>query len=456
MQATERMPSYSGDDRADMGARRLEKTLSLPVAVGLAVTVVVGSGLLALPGLAYQVAGPAAVYGWLIAAVIIIPFLIVFAYLGARVPGAGGIAGFVQAAFSRRVTIPVEFLLLGTFAVGGPAMVITGANYFAAAVGIGVQALLIGALIALLFVGAINYLGARISGRVQQFLAMALVILLGGVAVAALIFGNRSVGAGIAPITGWMGGIPAVSLVFFAFVGWEMMSFVSEEFRNPRRDFPLMIAISFGVVASLYLLIAVAVQLVLPANDRQIINTPIAALLGIALGEASGRLIALIGFMILLTNLTSGSWAASRLVFSSAREGLLPELLSRTDNTSGTPRFAVAATVASYVPVLLLYAIGWVSQALLYQLAGASFFVLYVLSVLAYIKLQRRKAGRVFGAGVLLFAGVITLTFGSLLLFPLLLLAIGSLWSTRDVISRIRGGFRQLGERRAHFSSGHR
>jgi amino acid efflux transporter len=416
---------------ADAGETRLEKTLTLPVAVGLAITVVVGSGLLALPGLAYEAAGAAAIYGWLIAAVISVPFLIIFAYLGALIPGAGGISGFVQAAFSRRMSIPVEFLLLGTFAVGGPAMVITGANYFAAAVGISAASMLVGSIITLLFVGTINYLGARISGRLQQLLAMALVILLGGVAVVALIFGDRSAGIGIAPITRWMEGLPAVSLVFFAFVGWEMMSFISEEFYNPRRDFPLMIGISFAIVTGLYLLIAVAVQQVLPVNDKQIVNTPIASLLGIAMGEASGRFIALIGFVILLTNLTSGLWAASRLVFSSSREGLLPKLLSRVDHSSGTPRYAVIATMLAFVPALLLYAMGWVSQSLLFRLAGANFFVLYAFSVAAYIKLQKRKVGRVFGVGVLIFVGVVMYTFGSLLAFSFLLLAIGSLWSVR-------------------------
>jgi amino acid efflux transporter len=431
MSVTEQKLITQVADQVDTDEKRLEKTLSLPVAVGLAITVVVGSGLLALPGLAYEVAGSAAVYGWLIAAVISIPFLIVFAYLGARIPGAGGIAGFVQVAFSRRASIPVEFLLLGTFAVGGPAMVITGANYFAAAVGISMEAMLIGSIITLLFVGTINYLGARISGRLQQILAIALVVLLGGVAVVALVFGDRSVGTGIAPITHWIDGIPAVSLVFFAFVGWEMMSFLSEEFHNPRRDFPLMIAISFVVVAGLYLLIAVAVQEVLPVNDRQVINTPIVALLGVAMGEAGGRIIALIGFVILLTNLTSGSWAASRLVFSSSREGLLPQPLSRIDNPSGTPRYAVIATLLSFVPALLFYAAGWVSQSLLFQLTGASFFVLYAFSVMAYIKLQTWKVGRVFGVGTLLFVGLIVFTFGSLVVYPLLLLAIGSVWSLR-------------------------
>jgi amino acid efflux transporter len=97
--------------------------------------------------------------------------------LGARIPGAGGIAGFVQATFSRRVSIPIEFLLLGTFAIGGPAMVITGANYFAETFGISVEALLSGSIITLLFVGTVSYLGAWISGRIQQVLAITLAII---------------------------------------------------------------------------------------------------------------------------------------------------------------------------------------------------------------------------------------------------------------------------------------
>ena len=78
---------------------QLEKTLGLVPAVGLAINLVVGSGLLILPGLAYQQAGGAAVYAWAISALVSIPLLVVFARLGADIPGAGGVAGFMQSVF---------------------------------------------------------------------------------------------------------------------------------------------------------------------------------------------------------------------------------------------------------------------------------------------------------------------------------------------------------------------
>lgn len=387
---------------------------------------VVGSGLLALPGLAYQQAGASAIYTWLISAAISVPFLIVFAVLGSRLPGAGGVAGFMQTAFSRRATIPVEFLLIGTFIVGGPPMIITGGHYFAAAFGLGELGTLAGCAIVLVVTTGVNLLGAQISGRVQQVLATVLVLLLAGIAVTALLLGAHQ-GVGIAPVGDWMQGIPTVGLVFFAFVGWEMMSFTTEEFRNPKRDFPLMIAISFVIVVALYVLVALAVQLVLPPGNRELTDAPISALLGAALGGVSGRVIAFIGLLMILANFTSGSWAASRLVFSSAREGLLPELLSRVDE-SKTPRNAVVAMSLGYFPSLALYFGGVVSQGLLFQLAGVSFFTLYGLSVIAYIRIAARWPARVFGVCVLLLVAGVMLTFGLMMIYPLVLLALGWVW----------------------------
>jgi amino acid efflux transporter len=404
----------------------LAPTLTLPQSIGLAITLVVGSGLLALPGLAYQSAGASAIYAWAISAVISVPFLVVFAVLGSRLPGAGGVAGYVQNAFSRRATIPVEFLLLGTFVVGGPAMIITGGNYFAAALGLSDVAAGVGCAMVLTLSTSLNYLGAKISGRVQQIMAAALVLLLLGIALAALLFGARA-GAGIAPVSDWAKGIPAVGLVFFAFVGWEMMSFTTEEFRNPRRDFPSMIAVSFVIVVVLYLLTAAAVQLVLPAGDRRLIDAPIAALLASTLGVTSGRVIAFIGLLMILANFTSGSWAASRLVFSSAREGLLPEVLSRVD-PSKTPRNAVVVMALGYIPLVVLYFAGVVSQGRMFQLAGVNFFTLYALSVIAFIKIAQRWYAKLFGALAMLLVIIVMITFGVVMLYPIALLALGWGW----------------------------
>ena len=69
-----------------------------------------------------------------------------------------------------------------------------------------------------------------------------------------------------------------------------------------------------------------------------------------------------------------------------------------------------------------------ISQGLLFQLAGVSFFTLYGLSVIAYIKIAARWPARLFGVCVLLLVAGVTLTFGLLMIYPLILLALGWGW----------------------------
>ncbi|MCK5905586.1 MAG: amino acid permease, partial [Gammaproteobacteria bacterium] len=98
----------------EVSNNKLEKSLNVSQAVGLGITIVVGSGLLLLPGLAYQDAGASSIYVWIICALLVIPLLVIFSSLGAKYPTAGGVAGFMQNAFSRHISSATEVMLLGT------------------------------------------------------------------------------------------------------------------------------------------------------------------------------------------------------------------------------------------------------------------------------------------------------------------------------------------------------
>jgi len=404
----------------------LEKTLDLFTAVGLAITIVVGSGLLILPGLAYLEIGGRAIYAWIISALVSLPLLIVFAKLGADIPNAGGIAGFMQSAFSRRMGAATEILILGSIP-GGAALAITGGKYFGSLFDGGQPLVILGTFFVLILGGAVNFRGAKLSGRVQQVLAVVLVTLLAGVAVIALVKGDPSQGTGIAPISHAWQALPTVGLVFFAFIGWEMMSFTTEEFQNPKRDFPLMIAISFLIVVTLYLLVAFAFQRVIPQTDPGLDTAPIAVMLATVLGETSGKVIALAGTLICLANFIGGVWAFSRLIFSSAREGLLPGFLARLDDRTQTPQSAVVVGVVVIALICLLAFSGLVSQSLLFEIAGISFFLSYLLATGAYIKISDKFPLQFFGVLTLIGVGVVFFTFGTVVLYPLGLFVLGYL-----------------------------
>ncbi|HEX6289365.1 MAG TPA: amino acid permease [Herpetosiphonaceae bacterium] len=405
----------------------LAKTLTIGEAIGLAISIVVGSGLLVLPGLAYQLSGGAAIYSWLLNALLVIPLLIIFAYLGANFPSAGGIAGFVQAAFSRPLAAATELLVLGTFSLGIPAIATTGGNYFSLAINGGTIGTIIGTLGLLALAAIVNYQGAKISGRIQQILSFSLVAILGIAALAALIFGDHSVGTPVAPLSMWQAALPSLGLVFFAYTGWEMLSFTAEEYRNPRRDFPIAVSASFIIVILLYLAIALGIQLTLSPQDSALTTAPVARMLGAVLGSVSEKVVALIGVVIIATNLIGATWAASRLVFSSAREGLLPRVLAEVDPRSRTPRPAIALVITIFTIVAVTHFLGIVTLGQLLQIAGQNFFILYGLSVIAYIKLASNLWFRLFGLVSLALVMVTMGTFGWALLYPLALILLGLL-----------------------------
>jgi amino acid efflux transporter len=401
---------------------QLEKSLALGPAIGLAITMVVGSGLLVLPGLAYSQVGTSAIYAWLISAAAVGPILIIFSSLGSKLPNAGGVAGFMQAAFGRPAGMASEILLLGAIP-GGAAIAITGGQYFAAILDGSQLAMLLGTGVVLIAGGLVNYLGARLSGKIQQYLAFLLVILLLIVAVASLAFGSQS--GGMAPLQEWPKSIPAFGLVFFAFVGWEMMAFTSEEFKNPGRDFPLMMAASYAIVVVLYALITVAVQWIYPPNDPMLVRAPIAGMLSIVMGPVSGKLVAGIGFILVLANFISVVWAFSRLMFSSAREGLLPQALARLNSQGKIPTRAIITVVVVFGLFVLAYLFNLVSHSILFELAGISFFFSYFLAIVVYLKLARTILQKTLGIFVFGLTAGLYLSFGPKGFYAIALFLIG-------------------------------
>ena len=75
--------------------------------------IVIGAGLLSLPGLAYQQVGENAIWAWALCALVALPLLFVFIIMGSRFPDAGGVSSFAQMAFGKYVYIASSFIFLG-------------------------------------------------------------------------------------------------------------------------------------------------------------------------------------------------------------------------------------------------------------------------------------------------------------------------------------------------------
>ena len=402
--------------------QQLSKTLSLPAGVGLAITMVIGSGMLVIPGIAFATFGANAIWAWVLCATAIAPVLFVFAKLGARFPGAGGVTLFVQAAFSRRAGAATEVLILGT-APGGAALLIVAGGYAAAATSTGRLGQILGVVVTVVIAAVVIYSGGRISGKVSQALAAILVAALATISILALVAGDRvgsfpSQPSGIGPI------LQGSSLVFFAFVGWELLSFTTEEFKNPRRDFPLTIAISYVIVVLLYLLIAYSVQHALMPSGPLVASAPFVALIGITGIKHAQTFIGVLGYVIALSNVVGVVWAFSRLIFASSREGLMPASLSRLSERTKVPGNSVAVVLVFFLAFAILQLAGFIPLDLLFKLAGVCFLVAYVLACVSFIKIGRGWVSRLIAGLALVVSAFILYGFGYLVIYPVALFAV--------------------------------
>jgi amino acid efflux transporter len=407
----------------DASGDRLDRVLTLGPAVGLAVTMVVGSGLLVLPGLVFRNAGDVALLSWVVAALIVAPVLLAIASLGASYPSAGGIAGFVRPTLGDRWARSAELVFLGSIP-GGGGLALVGGNLLADL--IGPEWLVPAGALAVLALGwAANRAGARLGARLQQVLSLTFVIGLGAISIAALAAGGPGPGVTIPDDPGLAVG--QLGLVFFAFAGWELMAFTSEEFVNPRRDFPLMVGLSFVAVTFLYLVLAAAIQTALSATDPDLETAPISALADVAFGDAGRALITVLGLVIVAANVNGVVWAFSRLTYSAAREGTLPGSLTRTD-ARNVPDRAVTAVVLGFAAFVLIERLGWIELETLFRLAAACIFAGLVLAAAAFVA-HTHGWRRVFAVLTLLITVVTFVSFGLIALYPIGLAALG--WSLR-------------------------
>lgn len=407
----------------DPSGDRLDRVLTLGPAVGLAVTMVVGSGLLVLPGLVYRNAGDAAVWSWVFAAVVVAPVLVAIASLGASYPSAGGIAGFVRPTLGDRWARSAEVVFLGSIP-GGGGLALVGGNLVADLFG-PAWLVPIGAVGVLGLGWAVNRAGARVGARLQQVLSLTFVLGLAVISLAALAAGGSGPGVTMPDDPGRA--IDQLGLVFFAFAGWELMAFTSEEFVNPRRDFPLMIGMSFVAVTLLYLVLATALQTALSATDPDLGTAPISALAEVAFGDAGRAVITVLGLVIVAANVNGVVWALSRLAYSAAREGTLPATVARTDARS-VPGRAVTAVVAGFAAFVAIERLGWIDLETLFRLAAACIVAGLVLAAAAFV--AHTGGGRRWFAVVTLAIAVAAFaSFGLIALYPVGSAAVG--WSLR-------------------------
>ena len=411
--------------------------MGLVAATAMSVTIVVGAGLLTLPGLSYAQAGRLGHLPWLLMSVLMLPLLAVFAFFARRHPSAGGVVGYIRLSLGPRLGAASEAIVIGTSSLGLPAIALIGATYLQQTLpGLPVAVTAIGMVtIGLLF----GMFGLRVSGAVQTAIATLIVLGLLGLCAGYWLHAPSDTGPdvfppagnGVLPMDALLGVLSALPLVLFAYTGWEITAFLAEDMRDPARNLPRSIWASFVIVTLLYVFVAWTVASAATADDGWRF-APIARLAESWLGVAGLRLTGIIATLLILANVTGAFLSTSRALFSAGRDGLLPRALAQVDRR-GLPVRAMLTGWVLYVAVILVTQTSGLGVETLLQLAGQNFFVLYLLAAVGYTRLQQRTGPRLLG----LVAILLVLAMMTLFSLPGILycgaLALLGLWGARKV-----------------------
>ncbi len=95
--------------------------MTVPQGAAVSIGAVLGTGVIALPALAAQIAGPASLVAWVALILLSVPLAWTFAALGARYPDAGGVSTYVRNAFGGRAAAVVGWCFYFAVPVGAPA-----------------------------------------------------------------------------------------------------------------------------------------------------------------------------------------------------------------------------------------------------------------------------------------------------------------------------------------------
>src|SRR4051794_24035572 len=355
----------------------LPRTLGLGSGIVLAVGSIAGSGILFLPSTIYVIAGSDSLVVWVVAALLCVPLLGVFGALVRRVPGGSGLEGFVALGLGRRFAALVPALLLIVFYPAMAAAMLVAGGYVSSSAPVRLAVAL--AIIAVTTVSALG--GARGAARLQ----MAVVWTTLAAAVALVVVTSGGGYAAIRPRFTDFGAIAqAVLVAFWGFAGFENMTFVAGELRNPRRDYLIAVGVALGGYTVLAMALTANIAATIPRGEVDQLSG-VAQLADYAPG---GVMIVVLALALVQAGASSWVWGISRLLYSTARDGRLPAWFAVLD-ARGVPRRAILSLTVPGACFTCIAAV-WPGLVLPFvTFASAVFVTLYALAVASFIAVRR-------------------------------------------------------------------
>jgi APA family basic amino acid/polyamine antiporter len=368
----------------DEPGSRLRKNLSAWDLTVFGVAVVIGAGIFTLTArTAGDLAGPSVSLAFVLAAVACGLAALCYAEFASTVPVAGSAYTFSYATFGEFVAWIIGWDLVLEFAVGSAAVATGWSEYLRTVLAylfggvttsfdVGGLTVNWGALLLVIVLTVLLAAGTKLSSRVSMVITgikvaiVLFVIIFGFFFIKAANYspyippgetGSGASSTGVdQTVFSWLAGgtssafgvfglLAGASLVFFAFIGFDVVATTAEETKNPKHAIPRGILGSLAIVTVLYVLVSLVVTGMVKYSDLATgedgEHKTLATAFALNDVDWAANLISIGALAGLTTVVMVLMLGQIRVLFAMSRDGLLPRSLSRTGER-GTP---VRATI---------------------------------------------------------------------------------------------------------------
>jgi basic amino acid/polyamine antiporter, APA family len=160
---------------------------------------------------------------------------------------------------------------------------------------------------------------------------------------------------------GLSGVVRGAAVMFFAYIGFDTVSTLSQETKNPQRDLPRGLLASLAICAVLYVAMAAVMTGMVSYRQLGVANPITVALAAAGPSLAWLRPIVGLGAVVgLASTIMASILGQSRIFYSMARDGMIPQIFVRIHPRFGTPFLGTlivgtsAAMVAALFPIEIL------------------------------------------------------------------------------------------------------
>ncbi len=405
---------------------------------------IIGTGIFVLTAVGAQKAGPGLTISFIIAGAVCVVAALCYSEIASMVPVAGSAYTYSYAVQGEFLAWTVGWALLLEYAVGASAVSVGWSNYFTDTVmarswGIELPAalkagpLFLGgqpggfinlpaALIALL-VTWLLMIGTTESARVNAVLVAIKITALTAFVILTLPAMNANNFEPFAP-GGLFGGfgsgvgiVGAAATMFFAYVGFDAVSTAAEETKNPQRNVPIGLIGSLAICTVFYMLVSagavgtvggqpilggdgaplstgseeLARQCALPQYAGALVcsREPLAQVLHTLGYGTIGNMLGYAAFLALPSVILILLFGQTRIFFVMARDGLLPEALSRVH-----PRWKTPHVVTAMTGILVAVAAAFFPVGQLADIANAGTLYAFLMVAIAVWQLRKRDPNR--------------------------------------------------------------